>query len=182
MIKVAGGVVFLLLFLVFFVQILEQIFSCSSTLRIFLLFFQGVVFFVNWGGDLVVFAGRLHGEILDDGFVVGVVQMADESRGSGVLVFEMLEALLGSLDSLQILKVAEFAQVPELVVHLAAFVEIEGLRELGLVDALQLLREPIWVGVFGDLRTARSLGGIRVVGLEADEALRSHGAGTTPGR
>jgi len=119
---------------------------------------------------------------LDDGLVVGVVEVTDQRGGPGVLVLELLEALLGSLDSLQILEVTELAQVAEMVVDFAAtFVEIEGLRELGLVDALELLRKPILVGVFGDLGAARGLGGIRVVGLETDQALGSHGAGTTSG-
>ena len=61
----------------------------------------------------------------------------------------------------------------------ASFVEIKGLRELGLVDARKFLRKPFFVGVFGDLGAARSLRGIQVVGSETGQALRSHGAGTS---
>ena len=35
--------------------------------------------------------------------LLGVIQMADQSRGPGILVLELLEALLGSLDRLQVL-------------------------------------------------------------------------------
>ena len=93
----------------------------------------------------------------------------------------MLESVFGALDSLEILEIAEFAQAGEVVVNFrAAFVEVKGLRELCLVDALELLWKPSWVGVLGDLRAARGLGGVRVVSLETDEALRAHGTGSTP--